>query len=108
MDQFGLQFLELELVALLLRQVADEARENPFAILPRLANREFKRKGRSIAPLSGHDPADPNDPLLAGRAVVLQIGVVAFAIRSGHQARYVGSEQLAFLIAEQSFGRGAE
>src|SRR5665213_1704601 len=84
--ELGLQILQPRLGILPLGQVANESREEPPGAARRnLADRQFHRKGRAVLALADHDAADANDASLAGGQIMIQIAVVAAAIRLRHQ-----------------------
>ena len=85
MDQLALQFLHPRFGLLPFGQVADEAGEEAPLGDAHLADRKLHRKGRAVAPLADHDPADADDAALAGAVVALEIAVMRLAIGRRHQ-----------------------
>src|SRR3546814_10534835 len=74
-DKLGLKLLKPLLRPVTVRQVADEAGEDAFAVAGRLAHRQFHREcGPVLAHREDH-PADADDPAFTRREVALEIAV---------------------------------
>jgi hypothetical protein len=93
-DEFRLQLVEPGLGLLALGQVANEAGEDAALADARFADRKLHREGAAVAAQAGDDPPDADDPPLSGRAVTVEIGIVALAVGRGHQHSDVLAEGL--------------
>src|SRR5436305_1611453 len=108
MDQLALQLLQPQLGALLVRQVADEAGEDPAVGAVSLPDRQLHRELGAVLALPDDDAADADDPSLAGLEIMTDVAIVPRPVVAGHQQADVAAEDLCFPVAEQALGRGAE
>ena len=69
MRELRLQLLQPPQRALPLGEVAQKAGEETMSICLYFSDRQFDRKGRAVLALSRDDPAEADDPPLAGREV---------------------------------------
>src|SRR5579863_8785426 len=101
MNEFGLQFLQPHLGFLTLREIADQAGEEALLGDFGFADRKLEWKRRAVLALADNDPADADDPPLAGELVALQVAVMSLAVRLRHQNLDVLSHSFLGAIAEQ-------
>ena len=105
MHQLLLKDARTPLNGLPLGDVVDEAREEPPLVELDLAHRETGGECRAVFALADHDAADTDDALLAGLAIVHEVGVVGLPIGGRHEDLHVLADELAAGIAEEAFGR---
>src|SRR5271167_2154994 len=108
MRQLGLQLLEALQGPLALCQIAHKAGEQTMPLATDFPHSEFDRKKRTVLALPGHNPANTDDPSLAGREVAGDVAVMGFAIGRRHQHADVAATNLVSGVTEHALGRGAE
>ena len=108
MNELGLQFLQAYFGLLPLGEIADETGKETLIAHLHFADGEFHRERRAVFALADDDAADADNSPLAGPQVTLQITVVIFAIRRGHQSLDVFCHHIGGGITKQPLCCGAE
>ena len=108
MNEFGLQFLQPGLGLLTFGEIADEAGEEALLGDFGFADRKLEWKRRAVLALADDDPADADDPPLAGELVALQVAVMILPVWRRHQNLDVLSQSFLGAVAEQPLRGRAE
>src|SRR4051812_35088138 len=85
MEQFGLEFVQTALSALLVRSVVHGANEDTLFAQTPLAHGQIHWEGGAVFPPPGHFAADAYDAFLASDSVMREVTVVLLVIRRRHE-----------------------
>jgi len=84
------------------------AREAAPAVHHHFSHGEMERESGTVLPFAEDLPAETDDSLLAGGAIVLEIAIVPFVVRARHEHIDVVPDDLTGGIPEQTFRRWIE
>src|SRR6185369_14130237 len=108
MGEFTLQIAKAHICPPALREVMNEAGENPLPGDPRFTHRELDWKGVAVSVPGCPHPHDPDDHTSAGFAIILQVAVMPFTVGRRHEHRNVLANNFRLGVAEHFFRSGTE
>ena len=88
-----------------LGEIVDDPDENRSLFLLGFADRQVHGEGRAVLALTQYLAADADDFAFAGPAEIVDVAIMFFAIRPGHQHLDVLADDLVGAIFEQLFRR---
>ena len=102
--ELAIEFEYASLRSLDVGQIVDDARVHTLIVHNHFTHCQANRKDTSILSASFHFPTDTNDESLSGFVITLEVAIMFFVVRAGHEHFHVLADNLLGVIAKKCGG----